>query len=236
MSYLVTERPTPIHLPAKVILTDVDDALLDWSTPFIQWVRDNASRFTPICENLRDCENIEMWLNCNYAETRELIAEFNGNPDIWPHFKPLPEAQEGIRRLAKAGYKFVAITACDQDDWTRTNRFNNLRTVFGDVFDTLHCVGLGGSKNEYLARYRHTFWVEDNWSHAIHGAELGHKSFLIDYKHSRHHVDQRITRVTNWKDIADHILNHPVVDSLAEVKDILRASGITEEAIEKASR
>lgn len=200
------QRPKPAHLPSKVILTDVDDALLDWSTPFIQWVRDNASRFTPICENLRDCENIETWLNCNYTETRELIAEFNGHPEIWPYFKPLPGAQEAVKRLVDDGYRFVAITACDQDEWTHTNRWNNLQQAFGGAFDTLHCVGLGGSKYEYLARYRPTYWVEDNWGHAVHGADLDHTSFLLDYKHSRHQSDSRVHRVSNWSEIADHVL------------------------------
>lgn len=220
------QRPTPTHLPAKVILTDVDDALLDWSSPFIQWVRDNAARWTPVCENLRDCENIETWLNCNYAETRELIAEFNGHPDIWPSFKPLPGAQAAVERLVEAGYKFVAITACDADTWSYEQRFNNLRTAFGGAFDTLHCVGLGGSKNEYLARYKPTYWVEDNWSHAVHGAELGHKTFLMDYKHSRHQSDSRITRVNNWNEIADSILKTSARDKMKDhINAVLRQHG-----------
>ena len=200
------QRPKPQMKPSKVILTDVDDAILDWSTPFTEWVKAQG-RWTPICERLQECENIEKWLSCDYSETRELIHEFNSHPEIWPSFKPLPGAQEAVARLVEAGYKFVAITACDASDWSREQRWNNLVTAFGGAFDTLHCVGLGGDKSEHLGRYRPTYWVEDKWSHAVHGADLGHRPFIMDYEHSRHHEDERITRVTNWGEIADHILS-----------------------------
>lgn len=199
------QRPIPVNLPSKVILTDVDDAILDWSSPFIEWVKGRPD-LKPVCENLRDCENIEAWLGCDYSLTRELIHEFNTHPEIWPNFQPLPGAQEAVSRLADAGYKFVAITACDTDDWTREHRWNNLQRAFGGAFDTLHCVGLGGSKWEHLARYRPTYWVEDKWSHAVDGAELGHQSILMSYVHSEQYQDDRIIKVNNWTEIADRIL------------------------------
>lgn len=201
-----THRPTPEHRPSKVILTDVDDALVDWATPFVKWVK-TQEKWKSVPERLRDCETIEEWLGCGYAETRELIHNFNNDPDIWPHFEPLPGSQEAIKRLVDAGYRFVAITACDADEWTYEGRWYNLKTAFGNAFDTLHCVGLGGSKYEYLDRYKPAYWIEDKWSHAVEGASLGHKSFLMSYAHTEKYQDPRITKVTSWIEIANAILD-----------------------------
>lgn len=222
----------------KIILTDVDDAILDWTTPFVNWVREQG-RWSPISENMRDCENIEKWLNVSYEETRDIIIEFNDNPDIWPNFKALPGAKEAVSRLVDDGYTFVAITACDPRDWAYQGRLYNLRKEFGGAFDTLHCVGLGGCKKSHLARYRPAYWVEDKWSHAVDGADLGHRSFLMRYNHNEHHVDDRITRVSNWSEISNMILsgNHDIKDHVIDnIGVTLLDNGISQSAIDKAKR
>lgn len=191
---------------SKVILTDVDDALLNWSDPFQEWVIKNTD-FQPT-SYLQDCQNIEAWLGCTYEQTRDMIAQFNTDPNIWPNFEPLPHTQEVVRRLhEEEGYKFVAITACATDDWTYEHRKNNLRRVYGGAFDTLHCVGLSQKKTAYLTRYRPSYWIEDKWSHAVDGADVGHVPFLMEYGHSRGHSDNRIRKVQNWLEIEEHIYN-----------------------------
>lgn len=189
---------------SKVILTDVDDALLDWTSDFQQWILDNTEHRPTT--SLRDFWNIEVWLGITIEESRDLIRRFNGHEDYWPNFKALPGAKEAIENLHGMGYKFVAITACATDSWTYENRFANLRREFGAAFDTLHCVGLSQPKTEYLERYRPTFWVEDKWKHAVDGADHGHTSFIVDYEHNRHHEDDRIIRVSGWSEIYDHIV------------------------------
>lgn len=189
---------------AKVILTDVDEVLLDWATPFQEWVRSHYPEHQPT-SCLRDHWHIEAWLNCPIEHSRELIRRFNGDPDIWPNFQPLPGAVEAIDSLTKDGWRFVAITACAEDDDTVKGRWKNLRNVFGDAFDTLHCVGLSSSKAPYLKRYRETYWIEDKIKHAVDGADLGHFTFIVDYKHNEKLEDPRIVRVDHWDEIRDHI-------------------------------
>lgn len=183
----------------KVILTDVDDAILNWSDPFREWVISEKGYEAE--GKLQDFVNIEAWLGCDLDTTRKLVEEFNTNPNYWPNFAPLPGAVEVVDRLVADGWKFVAITACATDQWTYDARFDNLRRVFGGAFDTLHCVGLAQSKVPYLTRYRPTYWVEDKWKHALDGADLGHKPFLMQYGHSAGHYDPRITNVNSWLEI-----------------------------------
>lgn len=196
----MSKQPKPSH---RTILTDVDGVLFDWSTPFEAWILENRD-YKPTT-SLREHWNVEEWLNISLDETRGMIKEFNADPNIWPYFEPLPNAVKYVDRLRSEGWSFVAITACATDEWTHKHRLQNLREVFGDAFDTLHCTGLHESKDNYLRRYRPTYWVEDKWSHAVNGAELGHKAFIVDYKYNSEFSDERITRVTDWEDIWSHV-------------------------------
>jgi len=198
---------------SKVILTDCDEVLFDWAGPFEEWVRKTYPEFRNAVGCLQDHWHVEQWLGCDLALSRELIYQFNGNEEIWPFFEPLPNVVPIIEQLHGEGWKFVAITACDTDLATYRGRWNNLRSAFGEgVFDTLHCVGLASSKADILKRYAPTYWVEDKMKHASAGADAGHTSFLINYKHNEKYDDDRIIRVTDWRDIYNHIAyreSHP---------------------------
>lgn len=200
---------------SKVILTDCDEVLFDWASPFEAWVRETYPQHCDAPGCLQDYWHVEAWLSCSYEESRGLIRQFNGDATKWPYFKPLPGVVENVLALHDQGYKFVAITACDTDDQTWHGRWQNLNEVFGKgVFDTLHCVGLAESKRAHLARYAPTYWVEDKTRHAIDGAEVGHKSFLINYKHNERDGQNipGVTRVRDWNDIREHIrLSSPVL-------------------------
>ena len=198
---------------SKVILTDCDEVLFDWANPFEKWVRETYPQHRNAEGRLQDFWHVEAWLGTELAESREMIRIFNSTPDIWRNFKPLPGVAENVQKLHDEGYRFVAITACATDEETYIGRWHNLNEVFGfGVFDTLHCVGLAESKAEHLARYKPTYWVEDKMKHASAGADVGHTSFLINYKHNEKYVDDRVIRVNSWDDIYEHIrLDNPVL-------------------------
>lgn len=192
---------------SKVILTDCDEVLFDWATPFEAWVRETYPQYRDAVGCLQDHWHVEAWLGNTLEESREMIRIFNGDPQYWTSFKPLPGVVENVNKFRDAGYSFVAITACARDEQTYEGRWKNLNDVFGHgVFDTLHCVGLAESKRDHLARYMPTFWVEDKMKHASAGADCGHESFLINYKHNERDVDDRVTRVNDWNDIYREIL------------------------------
>ena len=191
----------------KIILSDVDEVLFDWAEPFEAWVRATYPQYRDVKTHLVDHWHVEAWLGCEIEESRRMIREFNGDPTIWPYFKPLEHVVESVKQLHDLGYQFVAITACAEDQATYEGRWQNLQDVFGyGVFDTLHCVGLASSKREALARYKPTIWVEDKFKHAFDGVNLGHTSFLINYNHNIRDHDDRIIRVDDWRAIVNHVL------------------------------
>lgn len=198
---------------SKVILTDCDEVLFDWATPFEDWVRQTYPEHRDAHGRLQDFWHVEQWLGTELEESREMIRIFNGDPQYWTNFKPLPGVVENVHKLYQDGFHFAAITACATDRETYLGRWKNLEDVFGyGVFDTLHCVGLAESKREHLARYKPTYWVEDKMKHASAGADVGHKSFLINYRHNEQYRDDRVQRVDSWHEIYQHIkLDSPVI-------------------------
>lgn len=193
---------------SKVVLTDVDEVLFDWATPFENWVRETFPQYRDVSGHIQDHWHVEAWLGCELVESRNMVRQFNSNPDFWRSFKPLPGVVGAVNQLHEDGYKFVAITACATDRDTWEGRWHNLNEVFGfGVFDALHCVGLAESKRSHLARYQPTYWVEDKTRHAVDGAEVGHKSFLINYRHNERDGQNipGVTRVDDWGDIYEHI-------------------------------
>lgn len=193
----------------NLILTDVDEVLLDWGGHFADWYLKTYPSFRGPAPkgDLLDAHNIEEWLDCPYETTRKLIAQFNQCKDHFPYIRPYDHAVEYVPKLKREGYSFVAITACADDVWTHDARRENLETYFPGVFDTIHCVGLGASKGPILSRYRPTWWIDDKFRHAEQGGELGHKAFLMTQRYNEHETPVHSKRVKSWKDIYECILD-----------------------------
>ena len=193
----------------KLILTDMDEVLLDWGGHFEAWYLKSYPLFDGNAPKgrMRDFDNIEDWLACDYKTTRKLIEMFNQCKDHFPVITPYAHAVEYVNRLHREGYAFVAITACAKDVWTHDARRTNLQTYFPGVFDTVHCVGLGQAKTEFLDRYKPTWWIDDKVKHAEVGGRLGHKAFLMEQPYNVTAELKYSKRVRDWKEIYDCIVD-----------------------------
>jgi uncharacterized HAD superfamily protein len=85
------------------------------------------------------------------------------------------------------------------------HRLANLADAFGFAWDKYHFVGVHGSKVDALSSYDPTIWVEDNFGHAVAGATIGHRTFLLDRVYNSHLHSPLVKRVNNWKEIAEII-------------------------------
>jgi hypothetical protein len=182
----------------KLILTDLDETVLNWQEPFEVWIRKYTNYFPK--GSIVDCRNLEQWLNVSYEESHKLIAEFNRTL-YFGALDPVLEAEKYIPMLYKEGFRFIGITAVDNDYWTQHTRRKNLEFLFPKAFIGIHCNGIGEPKDACLKLYRPTWWVEDKMRHAKVGAELGHKSFLMDYHFNENEHHPLVKRVKSWKDI-----------------------------------
>jgi 5'(3')-deoxyribonucleotidase len=186
-----------MNLPARLILTDVDEVVLHWTDAFTDWLKTYKNIFPT---KYRNDHYISKWLEIHPDDACELVVEFNSSK----HFgvlEPYDCASIYLPKLHAEGFKIVAITSCSSHNFVADMRKMNLRKYFGDIFETVHCLDFTGDKGEVLATYPKAFWVEDSDHWAVVGADIGHTTFLVDHLHNKHLNDKRITRVSNWYEI-----------------------------------
>ena len=119
--------------------------------------------------------------------------------------EPLPCALKVLPELHSIGFKFIAVTACPNEKEIEEHRKANLLNVFGFEWEAVHCVGINQSKKEILAQYEPTIWVDDLYGHAVAGAELGYRAFLIDMPYNPGTNYPKVIRVKDWHEIAELI-------------------------------
>ena len=89
------------------------------------------------------------------------------------------------------------------------NAKDNLKDVFGDVFEDFTFLDTGGGKIDALKTLvPGTWWIEDKPKNAFDGAVLGLASILLDLPHNSSYTinkQMNFQRANNWKHIYDII-------------------------------
>jgi uncharacterized HAD superfamily protein len=184
-----------------LILTDVDETVLQFAQPFQDWCIANGHQTRG---TLRDDYSIEAMLDCTRERAEEILDAFAKAGGMIEQPTEICAATV-LPRLYAAGHDFVAITACGLDEDFRQERWLRLGAAFGFPWQAVHVVELGGCKESYLRFYDQTVWVEDNVRHAAAGARLGHQVFLLDRAYNRGFEHDGVTRVRDWHEIADRL-------------------------------
>ena len=190
----------------KTILTDVDGVVLDWTSPFEQWIENEKMPLEVFEISLFEYKSIEDWLGISKEDATNLITEFS----LTDHFKSLPSFPDAtviIPELKKLGHNFVAITACDSSDQARMKREINLEKLFPGIFDDVIFTGLDNSlgKRPYLEKWSNCYWVEDTHEHAVVGNEVGHTVFFVENEIRYPTVHPDLIKINSWYDIFKHI-------------------------------
>lgn len=183
------------------VLLDCDGVLLDWESSFREWVTGKLRR--PIAAHPSDwC--LSKWLGTTTDEAAALVDEFN-HGEFFGNLSPVHGAAWAIGGLAEAGIEMHVITSCSTAPGVTERRRRNLAARFGDVFASVTCLDLGQSKVKALVDHEPgAIWVEDNYTHALTGLALGHRSFVMRYPHNRsYEASHRISesqRAVTWCD------------------------------------
>lgn len=193
----------------KLIAVDVDGVLLDWELHFHRWMKDQGHKRAM---GIKSYWQEEHYPGMSLDEARKLVYYFNTS--AWMLAIPaFPTAREGVARLVKAGYSFVAITSMGEDPYALEARKINIERIFGHgVFIDVIATNMydPDSKRAPLKRWQNLGipWIEDRASNAELGAELGYRSFLISHPHNADHVPKgKIEVVSSWVQICDSILD-----------------------------
>lgn len=187
----------------KVILTDADGVLLDWSYAFGEHMRKLG--YKPVRTD-------EYCLSKCYDLPGDFIVseieKFNHSFNI-RNIPPYLDAIKFVKKLHEEhGMVFHCITALSTDPDAYQLRKENLERLFGvTAFERIICVGTGAHKDEVLEEYRDSgcVWVEDKLENAELGHEMGLDSLLMVQDHTRDY-DGHLKRVHSWHEIYEHVI------------------------------
>lgn len=187
----------------KVILTDCDGVLLDWSYAFDRWMARHGYRI-----QVPETYNIAVKYDLGTVVKERLVRMFNESATI-RKLPPLRDAIKYVRKLHEEhGYVFHVITSMTNDEYAQHLRTKNLCEIFGPtVFETYIYLDTGADKNEALSKYKGTecYWVEDKPENADVGSSMGLNSFLMLHDHNADHSGDAV-KVRTWKEIYQHVI------------------------------
>lgn len=187
------------HNP-KIILTDCDGVLLDWTHTFREWMSARGLVQKPDAE---EYYSVHDQFGIDSTTAKKYTRLFNESAAIG-FLPPFRDAVQWVQRLHhEHQYKFVVITSLSKDPFAQQLRKHNLVTVFGDIFEHIECLDTGSDKAQALAPYQDSglWWIEDKPANAQVGQALGLRSVLIEHGHNTDHDHALILHAANWQDI-----------------------------------
>ena len=187
-------------LKNKVILTDCDGVLIDWTYGFHDWMK-RVQDLEPVDDT--QSYEMEIMYGLPRDSMKQYIRAFNASAAI-AYMTPLSNAIKYVKKLHEdCGFVFHCITSLSLDESAAKAREYNLTQLFGPtVFEKVICLDTGADKDEALEPYRDSgcVWVEDKVENADLGVDLGLNTFLIAHDFNVGY-DGEAKRVQNWRDI-----------------------------------
>lgn len=187
---------------SKVIITDVDGCILNWSNGFIEYIK---SLNMDSKKDLNSCWDLEEYLGLPTKEVDNLAKDFNITNNF-KHLKSDYKSDVYIPLLHGMGYDFIAITACGSSDITSKYRTINLNELFPGIFKEIFCCDHNYEKNDILKNLPNSkYWVEDHYHNCKFGIDNDHVCFLMD-PYNNHKEDNSVISVSDWEEIYERII------------------------------
>ena len=183
----------------KVIVTDVDNVLLDWEYAFDVYANSHGFYKDP---TVKPTFALAPMYRLRDEHIFEIIKQFSESAAIG--FLPaVRDAYQWVRKLGDEGWRFHAVSSVSGDPYVRELRTRNLEKLFGPIFEHVECFPIGASKKTYLeANFKDSgyFWIEDNERNAEDGHDIGMKALLVAHGYNRGYTGP-VPRVMHWEEI-----------------------------------
>lgn len=187
------------------VILDVDDVLLDWSTGFRTYVSWKYQA-KPV-KDQPDSWHLSEYFGVSSEVVHQWVRDFNSSS----HFSllaVLPGAQHAIAEFVKGDHPLIAVSSCWGNMYTPILRQTNLLHHFGNAFSEIICLPLGADKQPCLTGIDEGVWVEDNYTNALAGHQVGHKTFMMRRSHNRSLESGSIPEIEwidSWKPVIDYV-------------------------------
>ena len=186
----------------RLILTDCDGTIVDWNKAFEDFMHRKGY---PKIPGTDQDYSIVVRHNVSDQQTKEFVTEFNESSQI-STLEPFADSVEYIKKLSNKGFRFIAVTSVSDLPQVKHYRTQNLKNLFGDIFDEIHCLEMGACKSNILLKWANTgyFWIEDHKIQAESGRIAGLQPILINHPYNSDYTDALFPKVsctTPWKEI-----------------------------------
>ena len=177
----------------NVLITDIDEVVLQWRPSFIRYLddrniphdrSDKAKRFDELL-------GPDVW---------KLITDFNTNYDLFSVLPAYRDADQILPLFKDRGWKVIGLTAAGTHPTTIAARKENLNTLFPGIFDAIHHVDYQDGKGKWLKHYPKGLFVDDVWHH-IETAIPHHTCFHMPRVWDREMRHDDVHRVEDWWDV-----------------------------------
>ena len=182
----------------KILLTDIDGVVLDWQKHFNKYL----DHYYP------GEELFDPTVFAQGERTGKIIKEFNNS--AWIGFlEPWKDSVEVLTELNHMGWKIYGCTSMGTDQYANALRKKNIETLMPDVFAQLEIIPFMQPKGNWLAPWKGSgaVWVEEKWSNAIIGADMGIKTFLMKQSYNSKQDYQGVEKVDNWRQIYNKVIS-----------------------------
>ncbi len=190
---------------SRLILTDCDGVLLNWVKGFSTFIEGKGHK----C-GVEDSDqySLERRFGLTTDQVISHVNEFNES-DAIRSLEPYADSVEYVKKLSEQGFRFTVISALTGNAKARQNRWINLQSVFGDVFEDLICLPIMTNKSVALEPWKGTnhFWIEDHVEQALAGLNQGLRPILVSHPYNNG-IDcpfYRTSYENPWKDIYNQI-------------------------------
>ena len=181
----------------KILLTDIDGVVLDWQKHFNNYL----DKYYP------DEKLFDPTVFAQGERTGKIIKEFNNT--AWIGFlEPWKDSVEVLTELKNMGWKIYGCTSMGTDQYANALRKKNIETLMPDIFTQLDIIPFMQPKGNWLSQWKGSgaVWVEDKWSNAILGADMGIKTFLMKQSYNSKHDYKGVEKVDNWRQIYNKVI------------------------------
>lgn len=180
----------------KILLTDLDGVILDWSGRFDEYLK----MYSPTSKSMDPTV---------FEQTDDIAQHMIAfNRSAWiGYLEPLRDAREILKNFKQDGWQIFACTAMGYDPYSCSLRKKNIENLFPNIFDRVEMTAFGEPKHNWLSQWRNSgaVWVEDKWANAIAGADFGLKTFLMKHSYNTKHDYQGVEKVDNWTQIYNKV-------------------------------
>jgi len=184
----------------KLILLDVDGVLLEWEQAFDSWMSSQGYEKTS-----QDTYDVGSHYDLS-VEARQLLIQIFNESASMRYLEPIDGAVEYVKRLHQDGNTIHLITSQSLLPMANRARQDNLKELFGDIFEKIVFLDTGSSKDEALSRYpKGSYWVEDKPENAVAGVKAGMIAMLYTQPHNKSFKHKDVTRCDTWKEVYQFI-------------------------------